>query len=139
MAMVEALRLESPFKSFMQIKLADRYENFFDILSFVRNVLSHNIHAQIKLNEKDYEGTLKRIRRMKRDTVVSFEFIYAEDLAEIGFPNLDYGFTCKIDFESLSTETEFLKILSQWDLLMLSELCFNLVLSYRKFEEAREL
>ncbi len=60
MAMVEALRLDSSFRSFMQIRLAQQFEDFFDIVSFVRNVLSHNIHAQIMLNEKDYSGNSKK-------------------------------------------------------------------------------
>lgn len=135
MAMVEALRFDSPFKDFMQLRLGKQYEDFIDILSFVRNVLSHNIHAQIKLSKKDYEGTLKRIRRMQRNPFVKFQFFYATDLPEIGSPVLDYGFTCKIDFESLSEGMEFLNILDMWDLLMLSELCFNLSLAYKSFEE----
>ncbi|WP_024955632.1 hypothetical protein [Sulfurospirillum arcachonense] len=134
MAMVEALRLESPFRSFMQIRLGEQFENFFDLVSFVRNVLSHNIHAQIKLNEKDYEGTLKRIRRMKRDTNISFHLIYARDLPEIGSPDINYGFTCKVDFESLKEGMPFLEIISHWELMMLSELCFNLVMAYNLFE-----
>jgi hypothetical protein len=36
MAMVEALRLDTPFRDFMQIKLLGQFEDFFDIVSFVR-------------------------------------------------------------------------------------------------------
>lgn len=135
MATVEALRLQSPFKDFMQAKLKNQYEDFFDLLSFVRNVLSHNIHAQIKLNEKDYAGTLKRMRRMNRDTTIDFKFLYAKDLPEIGSPSPDYGFTCKIDFESLKEEMPFLEIISHWELMVLSELCFNFVMAYRLSKE----
>lgn len=135
MAMVEALRLESHFRDFMQIRLGERFEDFFDILSFVRNVLSHNIHAQIKLNAKDYEGTLKRIRRNKRDANILFTLLYVNDLPEIGSPDLNYGFTCNIDFESLEVGMPFLEIISHWDLMMLSELCFNLVMAFRLLEQ----
>lgn len=136
MAMLEALRLEeSAFRNFIQIRFVDDYENLVDILSFVRNVLSHNIHAQIRLNAKDYDGTLKRIRRMSRDPNITFHFNYARDLPEIGFPNEEYGFTCKIDFSKLQEGMPFLDIISHWELFMLSELCFNLVMSYRKFSE----
>ena len=134
MAMVEALRLESSFRNFMQIRLGEQFENFFDLVSFVRNVLSHNIHAQIKLNEKDYAGTLKRIRRHKRDTNIFFTLLYASDLPEIGSPDMNYGFTCNVDFESLEEGMPFLEIISHWELMMLSELCFNLVMAYRMFE-----
>ncbi len=131
MAMVEALRLDSPFRDYMMTKLGDRYEDFFDIVSFVRNVLSHNIHADIRLNEKDFSGTLKRIRRMKRDTHILFSFNYAIDLPEIGSPSLGYGFVCEIDFEKLKAGMPFLSVISHWELMMLSELCFNLVMAFR--------
>ncbi len=137
MAMVESLRFESPFKNFMQELFKDQYENFFDILSFVRNVLSHNIHSEICLSEKDYDGTLKRIRRMNRNPNILFSFQYSLNLPELGAPNDAYVFTCKIDFEALCEGMPFLEILSMWDLLMLSELCFNLVMTYRLKEENR--
>ncbi|MDA3909228.1 MAG: hypothetical protein PF437_09065 [Sulfurimonas sp.] len=135
MAMVEALRIQSNFKSFMEERLSDQYEDFFDIISFVRNVLSHNIHAQIKLNEKDYAGTLKRIRRMKRDSNILFNLIYARDLPEIGAPDFNYGVTCSVDFSSLEENMPFLDIISHWELMMLSELCFNFVMSYKMHED----
>lgn len=137
MAMVESLRFESPFKNFMQELFKEQYENFFDILSFVRNVLSHNIHSEICLSEKDYDGTLKRIRRMNRNPNILFSFQYSLNLPELGAPNDAYVFTCKIDFEALCEGMPFLEILSMWDLLMLSELCFNLVMTYRLKAENR--
>lgn len=137
MAMVESLRFESPFKTFMQELFGEQYENFFDILSFVRNVLSHNIHSEICLSEKDYDGTLKRIRRMNRNPNILFSFQYSLNLPELGAPNDAYVFTCKIDFKALCEGMPFLEILSMWDLLMLSELCFNLVMTYRLKEENR--
>jgi len=134
MATVEALRLDGSFRDFMQIRLGEQFENFFDIVSFVRNVLSHNIHAQIKLSAKDYEGTLKRIRRHKRDTNILFTLLYANDLPEVGSPDMNYGFTCSIDFESLEEGMPFLDIISHWELMMLSELCFNFVMAYRMLQ-----
>ncbi len=137
MAMVESLRFESSFKTYMQELFHEQYENFFDIVSFVRNVLSHNIHSEIRLSQKDFDGTLKRIRRMGRDSKVFFNFAYALSLPELGAPNEAYSFTCKIDFESLEEGMPFLEILSMWDLMMLSELCFNLVMTYRMQEEKK--
>lgn len=138
MAMVESLRFESPFKVFMTELFHDQYENFFDIVSFVRNVLSHNIHSEIRLSQKDFDGTLKRIRRMGRDSHVYFNFQYALNLPSLGAPNDEYSFTCKIDFETLEEGMPFLEILSMWDLMMLSELCFNLVMTFRMQEESHE-
>lgn len=139
MAMVESLRFESTFKEFMQNRFDEQYENFFDIISFVRNVLSHNIHSEIRLSEKDYEGTLKRIRRMKRDSNIAFNFQYFLNLPEIKAPSETYTFTCNINFEKLEEGMPFLEILSMWDLMMLSELCFNLVITYRMKKERGEL
>lgn len=137
MATVESLRFESSFKTFMQDLFGEQYENFFDIVSFVRNVLSHNIHSEIRLNAKDFDGTLKRIRRMHRKSDISFSFQYALNLPELGAPNDAYSFTCKIDFEALEEDMPFLEILTMWDLMMLSELCFNLVMTYRIKEERK--
>lgn len=137
MAMVESLRFESPFKDFMQELFGEQFENFFDIVSFVRNVLSHNIHSEICLNDKDFDGTLKRIRRMQRSSDIAFSFQYSLNLPEIGAPNDAYIFTCNINFESLEAGMPFLEILSMWELMMLSELCFNLVMTFRMKEERR--
>ncbi len=137
MATVESLRFESSFKDYMQNLFGEQYENFFDIVSFVRNVLSHNIHSEIRLSAKDFDGTLKRIRRMHRKSDISFSFQYALNLPELGAPNDAYAFTCKIDFEGLEEDMPFLEILSMWDLMMLSELCFNLVMTYRMKEEKK--
>lgn len=131
MATVEALRLNSSFSDFLHVRLGERYEDFFDLLSFVRNVLSHNIHAEIALNAKDYEGTLKRIRRMGRNPHVVFTFVYAQDLPEISPPYEGYGFTCIINFEALYEGMEFLEIIPLWELFMISELCFNLTQAFR--------
>ncbi len=137
MAMVESLRLESDFQNYIKDKMQDQYENFFDILSFVRNVLSHNTHAEIRLNNKDFDGTLKRIRRMRRDEKVKLDFKYSKLLPEITPPNSQYGVDINIDFLSLSKGMEFLDIVTLWDLFMLSELCFNLVISYKILEESK--
>lgn len=131
MAMVEALRLNGAFRTFIQEKLIWQYEDFFDLLSFIRNVLSHNIHADIYLDTKDYEGTLKRRLRMKKESKIDFTFNYTQQLPEMPSPTEAYGFSCSIDLQSLGEETSFLDILSLWELMMISELCFNLVISYK--------
>ncbi len=131
MAMVEANRIESDFKRYMQDKLGSRYEDFIDIVSFVRNVLSHNIHAEIRLDEKDFKGTKERIIRMRRDPDIYFTFDYAVDLPEIGTPIEGYGYNCHIDFASLETGMPFLEIIPQIKLIKLGELCYNFVVGYK--------
>ena len=135
MAMVEALRLENEFKKYIEERFGEQYENFYDILSFIRNVLSHNTHAEIRLNEKDFAGTLKRIRRMRRNEDVRLNFQYSKSLPEISPPNSKYGVEIQVNFLSLKIGDEFLKIVTLWDLFMLSELCFNLVISFRNSKQ----
>jgi len=132
MGMLEALAHPSPFQDFVQGRLGEvRYENFVDIVAFVRNVLSHNTHAEIRLNKKDYEGRRKRIARMGRELQVVFNFNYHDDLPEIAAPSPRYGAQFAVDFGSLSESVPFLEILPMGKLMMLSELCFNLVVAYR--------
>lgn len=132
MATVEAIRLEGGFREYMfEILGKDRFEDFYDILSFVRNVLSHNIHSEIKLSFKDYDGTKRRIFRTRRNPQINFSFIYAKDFSDIASPDSIYGFSCYVDFATMNEESRFLDILNLWELLMICELCFNLVQAYR--------
>ena len=133
MGMLEALAHPSPFQAFVRERLGEvRYENLVDIVAFVRNVLSHNTHAEIRLNEKDYLGRRKRIARMGRDLNVVFDFNYHDDLPEIAAPSVAYGAHFAVDFAALSESVPFLEILSMGELMMLSELCFNFVVAYRQ-------
>jgi len=135
MATVEAVKLESPFRSYVQVKLGDRFENFVDLVSFVRNVLSHNIHAEIRLDEKDFKGTRERILRMHRNPDIHFTLHYAADFPEIGTPDETYGFSCQVDFAALEVGMPFLEIMPQSTLMKLGELCFNMVIGYRLTKE----
>lgn len=131
MAMVEAIKIEGSFNTFMKKKLSSDFDGFVDIISFVRNVLSHNIHANMHLNKKDYEGTLEKIIRQKRNPKINLNINYSKCMSEIVVPNTDYAFTCSIDFSKLNTNMPLFDIISEWELVMLSELCYNLVASYR--------
>ncbi|MDR0467309.1 MAG: hypothetical protein LBG67_00485 [Campylobacteraceae bacterium] len=130
MATVEALRLEGNFRDYMfEILGEKRFEDFYDILCFIRNVLSHNIHSEIKLSFKDYDGTKRRIFRMRRNPQINFSFYYAQDFPIS--PYTLYGFDCFVDFEAMDENTRFLDVIDPWKLLMICELCFNLVQAYR--------
>ncbi len=139
MALVEAVKLESPFREYMQQKLGSHFEDFVDIVSFVRNVLSHNIHAEIRLDEKDFKGTRERILRMHRDPDMYFHLDYSMDLPEIGTPVEGYGFACHIDFASLEVGMPFLEVIPQMTLMKLGELCFNFTVGYRLGTSSRHL
>lgn len=131
MATVEAFRLEGGFRNYMfDILGYERFENFYDILCFIRNVLSHNIHSEIKLSFKDYDGTKRRIFRMRRNPQINFSFHYANDFPGVS-PDNFYGFSCFIDFDVMDENTKFLDVINPWELLMICELCFNFVQAYR--------
>ncbi len=132
MGMLEALAHPSPFRDFVAERLGEaRFENFIDIVAFVRNVLSHNTHAEIRLQPKDYEGRAKRIARMGRTLRVVFDCVYRHDLPEIPVPTAEYGVHVTVDFGTLSASVPFLDVLSMGELMTLSELCYNLLVAYR--------
>jgi len=132
MAMVEAIRLEGDFRVFIQNVLGEeRFEDFYDILSFIRNVLSHNVHSEIRLSFKDFDGTKRRIFRQRRCPNIIFTFIYSADLPSLALLENSYGFSVHADFEKMNEESLFLDIFSTWELLMICELCFNFVQVYR--------
>ena len=132
MAMVEAIRLEGDFRVFIKNALGEeRFEDFYDLLSFIRNVLSHNIHSEIRLSFKDFDGTKRRIMRMGRNPKIIFSFIYAADLPNFTLPDSSYGFVARADFDDMSEESLFLDIFSMWELLMICELCFNFTQIYK--------
>jgi hypothetical protein len=72
MGMIEALRLDTSFKKFITKTLKNQFDDFIDIISFIRNVLSHNIHADMFLSKQDYEGTIKKILRKNRNPNIQF-------------------------------------------------------------------
>jgi hypothetical protein len=136
MGMIEATQSPSPFRDFLHARLGEeRFENFIDIVAFVRNVLSHNTHAEIRLTEKDYLGRRKRIERMGRDTDIHFALQYHEDVPEIKGIGEGYGVGLHVDFGALEPETLFLDVMTMGDLMLLSELCFNWVMVYRAATE----
>ncbi len=137
MGMVEALKLPGPFRKFVEKRLSERYAGLVDLLSFVRNVLSHNVHAEIALNRKDFEGTLGRIVRQGRDPNVSLKVDYLRDLPELPVPREGYGFRCHLDFSTLREGTPLLEILSIRELFLLAEFCFNLVVVYMRKRQKR--
>lgn len=129
MAMTEGLKIDSSFKTFVMKMLGGKYEHFHAILSFIRNVLSHNIDAEIRLKEDHYKGTREKFRRNHPSDVAEFTFKYDRDMPEI--THTDYGFTIRVDFSELTPGKRFVEVISEWHLFMFAELCFNLVFAFR--------
>ena len=136
MAMKEGLKNDSSFKDFVKTKLGDRYKHYHAILSFIRNVLSHNIHSKIQLEKKDYEDTLKYfLKNVDSSGIAKLPIKYPDDFPEIDPPS-DHEFNIEVNFNLLIPETRFIEVISEWHLYMFSELCFNLVKAFRTEEKS---
>ncbi len=131
MAMLEGLKDAPLFSDFVKKFLGNRYEHFYHILSFIRNVLSHNIHSEIQLKKDNYEITRNQFKKIDPSGIAKFSIKYADDFPEANSPR-DYGFKIEVDFQSLSPGNRFIEVISEWHLYMFSELCFNLVATFRK-------
>ena len=129
MAMTEGLKIDSPFKTFVMETLGEKYEHYHAILSFIRNVLSHNIDDEIRLKENHYRGTRKSFMKKHPCGVAKFTFEYDRDMSEM--TQNDYGFTIRVNFRELSPGKRFVEVISEWDLYMFAELCFNLIFAFR--------
>ncbi len=131
MAMSEGLKDDSKFKTFLKAKLGDRYEHFHAILCFIRNVLSHNIHNEIRLKKDDYEGTRNKFKKIHLSGIAAFSIKYADDFPDMNAPN-NYEFNIEVDFNSLIPGKRFIEVISEWHLFMFSELCYNFAKAFRK-------
>jgi len=136
MAMKEGLTRSSDLKAFVRKKLGDRYEHFEHILSFVRNVLSHNTDDEIRLQSPDFERTkrsLLKVLKSRSDSSgkAKLAMKYDEDFPEL-CPPPGYGFTMEVDFVSLAPGRRFIDVVSEHSLYMFVELCANLASAYQK-------
>lgn len=122
---------ETPFRDYLETKLTpDKYKHFEFIISFIRNVLSHNIEDEIRLNKTDFERTRKSFSKVCKTEIAQINFAYSRYLPEVKIP-ANYGFTIEVDFSKIKPGERFLDIISEFQLYMLSELCFNLCKLYR--------
>ncbi len=135
MAMREGVCKNSEFKEYLKIELGEsRYFHFDVIIGFCRNILSHNIDNNIRLS-KEYFDKIKVY--VGKDGISTVDFAYNYD---IDFKNKkflasiprDYSFEIKVDFSKMKVGDEFLKQISEYNMFMLSELCYNLAQSYYK-------
>ena len=133
MAIFEGISKNNDFKNYLNNILKQKYIHFEYIIAFIRNVLSHNIDNEIRLTKDDFEGRKKQfIKNIDPSGVVKFNFSYCNDFPEkTSFPE-NYGFNVEIQFNSLKEGDKFTDIISEWQLFMISELCYNLINYYRR-------
>lgn len=125
MAMREGLDKFPLFKDFVKGRLNSRYEHYYSVLCFIRNVLSHNVHNEIELDERDYKRTRdsKKFKESIPDGIATFTIKYADDFPDTKAPP-DYAFKIEVNFNALSVGKRFTDVISEWHLFMFSELCF---------------
>lgn len=138
MAMREGISGNKNFNKFLTSKLKDKFKHFEYIITFIRNILSHNIDNEIILrSEKDFERTKKSfIEKVDRTGIAQIEIIYSKDFPEIPIDNKDYGFKVKMDFSSLEEGQKFINIITEWQLFMIAEFCRNLIYLYRQEDKS---
>ncbi len=133
MAIREGINGNQKFKNFLKTKLKDKFNHFDYIIAFIRNTLSHNIDNEIILrNKKDFEGTKNSFKKnVNSSGFAQIEIVYSKDLPDISCENKNYGFKIEVDFCSLKEGQKFTDIITEWQLFMMAELCYNLVRFYR--------
>jgi len=134
MAMSEGIFHNTDFKKYLVNALGEGKQSRFEyIIKFIRNVLSHNIENEIRLIKDNFENSRDDfVRHIDKSGIASFEFKYNRDFPEkTSFPD-DYGFNVEIRFCDLKEGDRFVDIVSEWQLFMITELCYNLVKYYRK-------
>ncbi len=131
MAMKEGLQDNPNLKDFIKKKLGNRYEHYHAILSFIRNVLSHNIHDETQLKEQNYKDTRTYfVRDVCSTGVATLSINYADDFPGTNLPS-GYGFNLEVNFNLLNPGKRFIEVISESHLYMFSELCFILVKAFR--------
>lgn len=131
MAMKEGMKNSTLLNNFLKQRLGNRHAHFCAILSFIRNVLSHNVQNEIRLCKDDFSRTRNKFMETVSSGIATLTIKYDEDFPEWQRPR-NYEFKIEIDFKSLSSNTRFLEVISEWQLYMFSELCFNLAKAFRK-------
>ena len=64
MAVKEGIKTNQDFRNFLENKLGDQYKYFDVIISFIRNILSHNIDHEIRiLDSKICSGTQQYVQK----------------------------------------------------------------------------
>ncbi|HOJ16298.1 MAG TPA: hypothetical protein PLC43_03920 [Caldisericia bacterium] len=139
MAVYEGIKNDNFRKFIVSILSKDKFKHFYYIIKFIRDVLSHNIDNEIKLINENFDKTKNEFLKKNSSGIADFEFIYSRDFPDVknflkDIPN-NYGFKIQLNFNNLQDNSQqrykFTDIISEWQLYMLMELCYNLSIYYR--------
>ena len=128
MAVSEGIEKVDIWKSYLEERLGEQYDFFEKIIKFARNVLSHNIHHEIRLHEKDI-FSIKKWFENKELPSYSLDISYKRYLPEASYPS-NYSFKIELICSKLKEGEKFLDIISLNNLYMLAEFCYNLTHFY---------
>lgn len=129
MALFEALQDEEIKNLFLEHIFRndeESYNNFKEVVTFIRNTFSHNIRDKIELKRSDYEnGQNKQIDRLRKKgkTTLNFFFDYAKSPIPISREN--YTVKIDIDFGQIKDGVVYTDIISEYQTLLFIELCYN--------------
>ena len=137
MAVREGIDKVDTWKSYLEERLGEQYDFFEKIIKFARNVLSHNIHHEIRLHEKDI-FSIKKWFENKKLLSYSLNISYKRYLPEAScHPN--YSFKIELDYSKLKDGEKFLNIISLNNLYMLADFCYNLADFYNASDSYNEV
>jgi hypothetical protein len=125
----ELIDTNKDFKDFFREFLWDQYEDFKEILNFIRNCLNHTISTQIKIKDEDF-STQKKFLLARKKTFLKFNFIYSKHIKTWKW-NKKYWFCIKINFKKIKEWDKLFDIIELHNLFMLSEFCYNMCEIYK--------
>lgn len=113
----------------------DLFKEFCRLTKFIRNVFSHNINDQIKLEETTYDEQKKYLAK-EGAAKINFSFNYKDykhfkDRMQIK-PNTDYIVDININFEKMEPGKLYNDVINEYQNLMFIEFCYNCILLIEK-------
>lgn len=131
MALFEALKNDEIKSLFLKqiFRNEETFDNFHEVLRFIRNTFSHNIRDRIELRKEDYEGQRNYLSK-KGKSDINFFFDYNE--SPIRLNKGHYIVEIHIDFNQVKEGSIYTDIISEYQSLLFIELCYNCLEFLRK-------
>lgn len=131
--MREMIENDANFREYLKDLLKDQYFPFEQLIRFLRNVLNHTTTSSLKLKLEDYEvqrdfilsPKVQRVQKLNGSARITLEFHYSKYVAQRK-GSLEYWIQLSIDFKKLKPDLQLEKLVSRYQLYLLSELCFNI-------------
>lgn len=125
----EGIDNDQHFHNFIKETLKNQFFPFMQLLSLIRNILSHHMTSDWVLKQEDYHKQ-KEFLMQKEITRIHFKFKYSTYIKERKWSD-EYWLDIKVNMKNLYDWIKIKKLFSTHQLYLLSELCYNLSEIYR--------